>query len=154
MTVLQGKLADRDAWSAVGQCPIELAMNVVGIRTAMLVLREAFYGTTRFDDFVTRVGMTRAAAAARLRDLVAEGLVERRAYRDAGRRTRQEYVLTDAGRDLVPTVLALFEWGRKYRPGNSHLQLTHNDCGAPVHVQLGCQAGHTVTADDVVVRLA
>ena len=53
MTVLQGVLAERDSWSAVGHCPIEQTMAVVGTKSAMLVMREAYYGTTRFDDFAS-----------------------------------------------------------------------------------------------------
>ena len=66
MTVLQGPLVDRDSWSAVGKCPIEKTMAVIGTKSAMLILREAYYGTTRFDDFARRVGITKAAASARL----------------------------------------------------------------------------------------
>ncbi len=60
MTVLQGRLADRDAWSAVGECPVEKTMALLGTKSAMLILREAYYGTTRFDDFYRRVGITQA----------------------------------------------------------------------------------------------
>ena len=74
MTVLQGSLADRDSWSAVGHCPVEQTMAVVGTKSAMLIMREAFYGTTRFDDFARRVGITTAATSARLTELVAAGL--------------------------------------------------------------------------------
>ena len=97
MTVLQGTLADRDAWSAVGECPIEKTMALLGTKSAMLIMREAYYGTTRFDDFWRRIGVTKAAAAARLSDLVEAGLLERRPYREPGQRSRDEYVLTDAG---------------------------------------------------------
>ena len=68
MTVLQGTLADRDAWSAVGECPIEKTMALLGTKSAMLTMREAYYGTTRFDDFARRVGITKAAASARVHD--------------------------------------------------------------------------------------
>ena len=97
MTVLHGKLADRDAWSAVGECPIEKTMALLGTKSAMLILREAYYGTTRFDDFCTRVGITRAAASARLNELVDAGLLTRRPYREPGQRARDEYVLTPCG---------------------------------------------------------
>ena len=97
MTVLQGTLADRDAWSAVGECPIEKTMALLGTKSAMLIMREAYYGTTRFDDFWRRVGVTKAAASARLSELVEAGLLERRPYREPGQRSRDEYVLTDAG---------------------------------------------------------
>ena len=60
MTVLQGRLADRDGWSAVGECPIEKTMTAVGQKSAMLLMREAYYGTTRFDDFSRRAGITKA----------------------------------------------------------------------------------------------
>ena len=86
MTVLQGRLADRDAWSAVGECPIEKTMALLGTKSAMLIMREAYYGTTRFDDFCTRVGITKAAASARLNELVDAGLLTRRPYREPGQR--------------------------------------------------------------------
>ena len=119
MTVLQGRLADRDAWSAVGECPIEKTMALLGTKSAMLILREAYYGTTRFDDFCRRVGITRAAAAARLNELVDAGLLTRRPYREPGQRARDEYVLTPAGVDFMPVVWAMFEWGRRHLPTRS-----------------------------------
>ncbi len=76
MTVLQGVLADRDAWSAVGgHCPHREGDGLIGTKSAMLIMREAFYGTTRFDDFARRVGITKAAASARLSELVDAGLL-------------------------------------------------------------------------------
>src|SRR5215217_4569571 len=82
MTVLQGRLADRETWSAVGECPIEKTMALLGTKSAMLIMREAYYGTTRFEDFWRRVGVTKAAAAGRLSDLVEAGLLERRPYQE------------------------------------------------------------------------
>ena len=70
MTFLQGVLVDREKWSAVGECAIEKTMAVLGTKSAMLILREAYYGTTRFDDFARRVGITKAATSARLAELV------------------------------------------------------------------------------------
>src|SRR3954468_24621635 len=90
MTVkLAGRLARPDRRSPGDFCPIDRAMQVVGTRSAMLIMREAAYGTTRFDDFATRVGITDAVAATRLRELVEVGLLERRPYREEGQRTRQ-----------------------------------------------------------------
>ena len=154
MTVLQGTLADRDTWSAVGQCPIEKTMALVGTKSAMLIMREAYYGTTRFDDFWRRVGVTKAAAAARLSDLVEAGLLERRPYREPGQRSRDEYVLTDAGLDFMPVVWAMFQWGRKYLPQRSPLRLTHDGCGAEASVQIRCAKGHEVPADEIAVRIS
>ena len=154
MTVLEGTLADRDAWSAVGECPIERTMALLGTKSAMLIMREAYYGTTRFDDFCRRVGVTRAAAATRLSDLVDAGLLERRPYREPGQRSREEYVLTDAGLDFMPVVWAMFDWGQRHLPNPTRLRLTHRDCGAEATVTIRCAAGHDVPPDELAVRLA
>src|ERR1700712_894943 len=78
---LQGALADRGAWQAT-RCSIDKALGVVGTRSALLLMREAFYGTRRFDDFAHRVGITEAVAAARLKELVDTGLLDRAPYRE------------------------------------------------------------------------
>lgn len=154
MTLLQGPLADRDAWSAVGECAIEKTMTVVGTKSAMLIMREAYYGTTRFDDFARRVGITKAATSARLAELVELGLLKRRPYREPGQRSREEYVLTQAGIDFMPVVWAMFEWGRRHLPGRHRLQLTHLGCGAEVSVEIRCADGHLVPPDELGMRLA
>jgi DNA-binding HxlR family transcriptional regulator len=153
VTMLQGPLADRDAWSAVGECAIEKTMAVLGTKSAMLIMREAYYGTTRFDDFARRVGITKAATSARLAELVDVGLLQRRPYREPGQRGREEYVLTDAGIDFMPVVWALFEWGRRHLPGRQRLRLTHLGCGADAGVQIRCEQGHLVPPDELGMRL-
>jgi DNA-binding HxlR family transcriptional regulator len=154
MTLLQGPLADRDAWSAVGECAIEKTMAVVGTKSAMLIMREAYYGTTRFDDFARRVGITKAATSARLSELVELGLLRRQPYREPGQRSRDEYVLTDAGIDFMPVVWAMFEWGRRHLPGHNRLRLTHLGCGAEATVEIRCAQGHLVPPDELGMRLA
>ncbi|MEZ0049655.1 DNA-binding HxlR family transcriptional regulator [Mycobacterium sp. MAA66] len=153
MTVLLGPLAERDSWSAVGQCSIEKTMNLVGTKSAMLIMREAYYGTTRFDDFARRVGITKAATSARLAELVEAGLLTRRPYREPGQRSRDEYVLTDAGTAFMPVIWAMFEWGRNYI-SDSGLRLTHLGCGAEVSVQVRCTQGHDVPPEELGVKLA
>jgi DNA-binding HxlR family transcriptional regulator len=150
--MLQGALAERDAWSAVGRCPIEKAMTLVGTKSAMLIMREAYYGTTRFDDFWRRVGITKAAASARLSDLVDAGLLRRQPYREPGQRSRDEYVPTQSGLDFMPVVWALFEWGRRHLPDDSPLRLTHDGCGAEATAQMRCEKGHHVSGAELVVR--
>ena len=153
MTVLQGRLADRDTWSAVGECQIEKTMALLGTKSAMLIMREAYYGTTRFEDFWRRVGITKAAAAARLNALVEAGLLQRRPYKEPGQRSRDEYVLTDAGRDFMPVVWAMFEWGRHHLPYNARLRLAHGgDCGARATGEIRCDEGHRVPPDELVMR--
>lgn len=154
VNVLQGTLADRDAWSAVGVCRIEKTMELVGTKSAILIMREAYYGTTRFEDFCRRVGITKAAASARLSDLVNAGLLSRRPYREPGQRRRDEYVLTDAGRDFMPVVWAMFEWGQRHLGKPTPLQLAHKDCGASATVAIRCADGHDVPPEELGVRLA
>jgi len=134
---LDGFLADRDTWRAT-HCSIGKAMDVIGTRSAVLILREAYYGTTRFDDFAKRVGITEAVAASRLRELTAEGLFERQPYKEPGQRTRYEYVLTEKGRDLLPAVLALMQWGDKYLQGKHGAPIGMRDdaTGEPVRVEV------------------
>jgi DNA-binding HxlR family transcriptional regulator len=153
MTVLQGVLADRDAWSPVGKCSIEKTMALVGTKSAMLIMREAYYGTTRFDDFAQRVGVTKAATAARLAELVDLGLLARQPYREPGQRTRDEYVLTEAGIEFMPVVWAMFEWGQKHLPGRNRLRLTHVGCGADATVEVRCAEGHPVPPEELGVEL-
>lgn len=154
MTLLQGPLADRDAWSAVGECAIEKTMAVVGTKSAMLIMREAYYGTTRFDDFARRVGITKAATSARLAELVELGLLRRQPYQEPGQRSRDEYVLTEAGVEFMPVVWSLFEWGRRHLPGRNRLRLMHLGCGAEATVEIRCAEGHFVPAEELGVRLA
>ena len=93
--------AEAEAESAVSfnaHCPIERAMGLVGSRSAMLIMREAFYGTSRFDDFVQRVEMAPATASTHLRALTEAGLLKRQPYREPGGRARDEYALTPADR--------------------------------------------------------
>lgn len=151
MTVLQGVLADRDAWSAVGHCPIEKTMGVAGTTSAMLIMREAYYGTTRFDDFARRVGITKAATSTRLSELVEAGLLAKQPYREPGQRSRDEYVLTALGTDFMPVVWAMFEWGRKHL-NDTGLRLTHLDCGADATVEIRCRLGHDVPPEELGLR--
>lgn len=152
MTVLQGPLVDRSTWSAVGRCPIEKTMALVGTKSAMLLMREAYYGTTRFDDFARRVGITKAATSARLSELVEAGLLTKRPYQEPGQRARDEYVLTEAGTEFMPVVWAMFEWGRKHID-DTPLRMTHLGCGAQASVEIVCAEGHSVPPDELGVRL-
>lgn len=84
---MTGPLEPRDGWVASG-CTIAKSLDLSSTKSAFLLMREAFYGATRFEDFVARAGISEPSAAARLRDLVAAGLLERCDYRDPGQRTR------------------------------------------------------------------
>lgn len=145
-----GRLARREG--PVGdRCPIDRTLQVVGSRSAFLLLREAFYGATRFDDLVRRTGFTEAVAANRLKQLVDHGLLVRRPYREPGQRTRQEYILTEAGQDLLPVLLALGQWSLKHSPAKGGAKPVHTSCQSEVHVTLQCTQGHHVLEDEILI---
>lgn len=112
-------------------CPIAAAMEVVGEKWALLVVREIAMGTGRFSDIVTGTGAPRDRIAARLKTLQAAGVITRKPYE--GRPHRQRYALTDSGRGLLPVLDALLHWGAthavaaddplrppRYRPLGTH----------------------------------
>jgi DNA-binding HxlR family transcriptional regulator len=141
---LEGKLADLDGW-VPRNCSIGRALDVIGTRSALLILREAFYGVKRFDDFVRRLEMTEAVISARLRELVDVGVLEKVPYREPGQRARSEYALTQMGLDLLPSLLALMRWGDTYLADRGGpIALNHLGCGAPVEVRVVCDEGHDV----------
>ena len=111
---MTGRLDPRSGWApTAARSPRRSTWS--SARSAFLILREAFYGTTRFDEFTERVGITDAVAAARLRELVADGLLVREPYREPGQRTRHQYRLTEKGADLFPVLVALMQWGDRWR---------------------------------------
>jgi DNA-binding HxlR family transcriptional regulator len=127
-------------------CSVARTLDVVGERWSLLVLRELFLGVRRFESIRAATGAPRAVLADRLRALVDAGILTRREYRDEGARTRHEYRLTEAGRDLQPALTALMQWGDKYRsmPGGPPLVVSHAGCGAPVRARLVCDEGHVL----------
>ena len=127
------------------RCSIAGTLAVVGEKWSLLVLREAFFGVRRFADFQRVLGAPKAVLSDRLATLVEQGVLIRVPYQAEGERQRHEYRLTAKGRDLYPTLVALMQWGDTYlADGSPPVELTHADCGAPVHLELICEAGHHV----------
>jgi DNA-binding HxlR family transcriptional regulator len=148
----EGALADLGSWQPT-RCSLALAMDVIGTKSAFLLLREAFYGTKRFDDFVRRVGITEAVAAARLRELVEAGILAKQPYREPGQRTRSEYVLTEKGVALFPALLALIQWGDEYlQPDGGPIEFVADDTGAKVRAEVRTDDGIEVAVDNLRVR--
>jgi DNA-binding HxlR family transcriptional regulator len=119
-------------------CSITDALSVVGDRYALLVAREIRYRHTRFQDIAASTGAPRDVLTSRLRKLEQAGVIERRLYSE--RPPRYEYLLTDAGKDLQPILLALKEWGDRYcNPGEEPV-VFHHTCGADFHPMTVCAA--------------
>jgi DNA-binding HxlR family transcriptional regulator len=119
-------------------CSIAQTLEVVGEWWSLLILRDAFLGIRRFDDFVERLGISRNILTIRLDSLVAAGILERRPYDEA--RGRYDYLLTDKRRALWPVITALRQWGDQwiYGTGNEPLLLEHRSCGCTTTAQMTC----------------
>lgn len=150
----EGDFADRSAW-ALEHCSIAMTMDAVGLRSSVLILREALYGITRFDDFVRFTQGTETNVAARLKHLTALGLFTKHPYREHGKRTRDEYVLTDKGKDLMPALFALLQWGDKYlQPeGGKPLRLAERTTGDPVRIVARGSSGADLDLDDIIIAM-
>jgi DNA-binding HxlR family transcriptional regulator len=125
-------------------CSIARTLALIGDRWTLLVLRDLSNGVRRFDDLVEHLGIARNVLSRRLGALVDDGLATRTAYRVDGARERQEYRLSQAGRELVPILLAVMAWGDRHLAGNDGPPSVprHADCGARVRVSLTCDSGH------------
>jgi DNA-binding HxlR family transcriptional regulator len=144
---LTGRLAPRDAWTADG-CSVVKALEVIRTRSAFLILREAFYGATRFDEFTERARLSEPVTAARLRELTEAGILTREPYQEPGQRTRSRYLLTDKGAELLPVLVALMQWGDRWEQDRgAPVEIRHAGCGGRVSAQLRCEHDHTVPGD-------
>ena len=113
------------------QCPIARGLERVGDWWNILILRDAFYGLRRFDEFQQSLGIATSTLARRLDDMVASGLLEKRLYNE--RPPRHEYVLTQAGRDFRPVLLAMVGWGnRHFAPEGPSVVIADGETGAAV----------------------
>ncbi|QIQ04660.1 winged helix-turn-helix transcriptional regulator [Streptomyces liangshanensis] len=120
------------------QCSMARALEIIGERWTLLIVRDAFYGVRRYNDFLTHLGVPRAVLAARLQSLERAGVLEKRRYQDTP--PRDEYVLTERGLALWPTVRALSVWGREVE-GAGHLRIfTHAACGTELGPYGECSA--------------
>lgn len=116
-------------------CTVARTLDVIGEWWTLLIVRDAFLGARRFEDFKA-TGIADNILSARLKKLVEDGIFERRPYQENP--PRFEYLLTQKGRDLLPVVVALRSWGKKWTEGENFSRLTHRDCGHEVTVKFHC----------------
>jgi DNA-binding HxlR family transcriptional regulator len=134
-------------------CSVARSVAVIGDRWTLMLLRDAFLGVRRFEDFERRLGISRSIIADRLKLLVDEGVLRREAYQD--RPPRHEYRLTDKGLALHPVIMAIVHWGDVHYAGAEGPPLIHRHkaCGCDfAPVQTCSECGDPLTARDVEVR--
>jgi len=137
-------------------CGIKRALDVLGEKWTLLVLREAIYGLQRFDDFARALKCGRGVLSSRLKTLVAAGIMEKQDYAEPGHRSRAEYRLTAKGRDLYPALLALSQWSDRWNlpeDGPVALVTDKEDTRRAVKVVMTSRADvRGLTIDDIAIR--
>jgi DNA-binding HxlR family transcriptional regulator len=143
------RLQDRQQWSIGDGCSMSRVLELLSTKTAFQVVRELFFGTTRFEDFVERIGTSAPAVSRALKQLESAQIVARVPYQEPGRRARDEYRLTRAGEDLLPVFLSLVRWGDTYlQDGPAPLSFVDADTGQTVEVRV------TASTDSPAMRSA
>jgi DNA-binding HxlR family transcriptional regulator len=134
---------------ATMDCSVAQCLEVIGEWWSMLVVRDAFMGVTRFEDFQRRLGISRNILQQRLTRLVDEGVLARVPYSEHP--PRHEYRLTDKGRDLWPVLTAMRQWGDHHAaPTGPPVEVVHSACGARTDLALVCAScGERVGPRDV-----
>ena len=136
-------------------CSAARTLEVVGDRWALLIVREALLGDHRFDEMQRRTGAPRDILAARLKKLVAAGVLERRLYQE--RPSRYEYHLTEAGEDLHTVITALRQWGDRHAVDDGRPPATRfaHACGATEPARMVCpDCGETVAPGSYIREVA
>src|SRR5438876_2909645 len=136
-------------------CGIKRALDVLGEKWTLLILREAIYGLQRFDDFARALNCGRGVLSSRLKTMVQANILEKRDYAEPGRRGRAEYRLTAKGRDLYPALLALSQWSDRWNlPEQGPAALvTDKDARRAVKVVMTSRADvRGLTIDDIAIR--
>src|SRR5215470_16710754 len=118
-------------------CPIARSLEIIGERWTLLIVRDAFYGVRRFSDFRTHLGIPKAVLSDRLALLVSEDVLAK----TSAEHGRDEYLLTEKGQRLWPTIWSLITWGNEYYvPDGLRRPFTHAGCGGAVGADGRCQA--------------
>ena len=131
-------------------CSLARALEVIGERWTLLIVRDAFYGVRRFNDFHAHLDLPKAVLSARLSGLVENGILARKP--DPEHAGRHLYELTSAGRDLWPAVRALLAWGDQHRYPNSRV-FKHVSCGTELTADGHCpRCGETPPVGDILTE--
>lgn len=134
-------------------CSVARTMEQIGERWTILILRDAFYGIRRFDDFQASLGVARNILTTRLNHLVDGGIMRKEQYQNNP--PRHEYRLTEKGRDLIPVITTMLAWGNRWESDRDPVDLIHQDCDHTMHAVAVCSEcggridAHNLTIDPV-----
>lgn len=132
-------------------CSVTRSLSVLGERWTFLIVRDALEGITRFEGFRDSLGIATDVLADRLNTLVNTGVMTKEAYQEPGRRSRYEYHLTPAGKELHVVIGALQQWGDEHlpHPGGRSIERRARRTGRPVHVAFVDDRGKEIPANEV-----
>jgi len=121
-----------DAQQQSSPCPVARALEVIGDRWSLMIVRDAFDDVRRFSEFQKKLGVARNILASRLKALVEAGIFDIRPASDGS--AYKEYVLTDQGREIFPVIVCLRQWGEHFmfQPGETRSVLLDNESGQPL----------------------
>ncbi|MDQ3725003.1 MAG: helix-turn-helix transcriptional regulator [Actinomycetota bacterium] len=130
----------RRDYPALGDCSVAKALEVIGERWSLLIVRSVMHGNRRFGEMQESLGIARNVLSARLQRLIDEDILERRAYQESP--PRHEYFLTQKGLDLWPALIALLHWGERYSPdpAGPRRLIVHKECGGEVSERGICES--------------
>ncbi len=134
-------------------CSVARTLSVIGERWTLLVLRDCFMGSRRFDEFQKNIGLSRHRLSDRLNKLVEHQLLEKKLYQNNP--PRSEYLLTEKGIDIYPVILSLVGWGNKWMndEDGDPMVYHHKGCDHETHPVLSCDhCGDKITARDIIVK--
>jgi DNA-binding HxlR family transcriptional regulator len=120
-------------------CSIARTLDVAGEWWTPLIVKDVAYGVRRFGELQEDLGISANVLSDRLEALVSEGILRTHVYQERPR--RHEYRLTDKGADLIPALLALMQWGDRWKwpGGRGPVRVLHEECGHEVHVEVRCE---------------
>lgn len=140
---------------APDDCHLAKTIDLLGDRWLLLILRSALFGVRRFDDFQKELSIPRTILSGRLNKLTTSGVMEKRAYKEEGKRARPEYLLTDKGEALRPILIALMQWGDEHVAGDTPapIRFTHAASRKAVHAGFVDEDGQAVAPTDIRIAL-
>ena len=129
-------------------CSVARTLAVIGEKWTILILRECFRGTSRFDQFETALRLPRALLSARLKSLLDEEVLEKKP--DPTHAGRFDYILTEKGKELRPVLLTMLAWGDKYMTETPTMVVKHSQCGCEIIPRLYCpECSEELKAEDI-----
>jgi DNA-binding HxlR family transcriptional regulator len=132
-------------------CVVAETIDVIGDRWTLLIMRDAFFGVRRFDDFQTDLKISRNVLTDRLNRLVAHGILKTVPYQEHP--PRHEYRLTDKGRDLFDVLMAIWRFGDKWEHADTARVVIHDACGEATHMVPACEVcGEVLTRHNLHVE--